>query len=444
MKNKINYKEFGVGFWITLFILSLFVINIPSFIYLAGKNCFDRQNYQSAYNLLKKAYFLKPQNRDIRYCYVKTMTKLKPIEPIQVEMFKITQGKEDDAAQKLAILEVNYWKNNVLNNIGRNYIEQTPFDRNIVRWDPETFPLRVNVEVPISIPDYYKEEIEKAFSEWEKRTEFIQFELTEDKNAQIFIKFEPLPEDICIDGACKYVVAYTTPDIKGAKLRSMTIIMYDTDANGNYFSDKEIYNTILHEIGHALGIMGHSYSSDDLMFMSTMPEFNITRYRSGFQNLSQEDLNTIKLLYKLVPNISNSPVSKMNKNGLIYAPIILGNEIDINNRKIKEAQNYIQSAPEISGGYVDLGVAYADIGKYNEAIAALREGLSHAKTDNDKYIIYYNIAVIYMNTNKLDEAETYIRLAQDVNDNENIEELITNLNHARATNKKPFKINTAK
>ena len=219
----------------------------------------------------------------------------------------------------------------------------------------------------------------------------------------------------------------------------MTITMYDKDANGNYFSDKELYNTILHEIGHALGIMGHSYSSDDLMFMSTIPEFNITRYRSSFQYLSQDDINTIKLLYKLIPNISNTPMSKFDKEGLIYAPIVLGNEKDIAKRKINEALTYIQNAPNLPGGYIDLGVAYADLGKSTEAVNAFREGLSKAQTDNDKYIIYYNIAIVHLNSNKLDEAERYVNLAQDIENTEELLELMTNIQHARSTKQKPFK-----
>ena len=105
------------------------------------------------------------------------MTKLKPVEQIQIDMFKFSQSTENDAAKKLAEFEVNYWKNNIISNTGKNYIEQVPFDRNIVRWDTETFPLKVNIEIPISTPEYYKDEIEKAFLEWEKRTEFIKFEL---------------------------------------------------------------------------------------------------------------------------------------------------------------------------------------------------------------------------------------------------------------------------
>jgi len=442
--NKNKTKQFGVGFWLTLITLSLLVINIPNFLYIAGRSNLNKNNNINAYKLLKSAYFFKPKNKDVRYYYVKSMTKLKPVLQIQMEMFKISQSSVDDAATKLALLEVGFWKNKILTNTGNNYIEQAPYDRNIVRWDVDTFPLKVNIDVPFSTPDYYKDEIEKAFNEWTRRTEFIEFEFTDDKNANIFVKFEPTPEDICMDGVCKYVVAYTNPDIKGNKLRSMNITLYDKDANGNYFSDKEMYNTVLHEIGHALGVMGHSYSSDDLMFMSTMPEFNMTRYRSDLQFLSEVDLNTINLLYKLIPNISNTPVSQMNKEGLIYTPIVLGNEKDIGKRKIKEAQTYIDSAPELPGGYIDLGVAYADIGKYSEAIEALREGLSHAKTDNDKYIIYYNIAVVHLNSNKLDEAETYLNLAKDIYDSDDITELMTNINHARATDKKPFKANTAK
>ena len=215
----------------------------------------------------------------------------------------------------------------------------------------------------------------------------------------------------------------------------------DGTIHARYQDENEVYHTILHEIGHALGIMGHSYSSDDLMYMSTQPNSNITRYRSDFQFLSQDDLNTINLLYKLIPDISNVPMSKFKKEGLIYAPIVLGNEKDINKRKIEEAKNYIESAPELPGGYIDLAIAYAEIEKYSDAIATLREALEHAQTDNDRYIIYYNIAVIHLNSNRLEEAEKYINMAKDLNSSDEILELESNLNHAKASNKKPFRTN---
>lgn len=426
---------------VSIFIILIVVLSIPYLMLAAGKSNLEKNNILKAYKQLRKAYILRPKNRDIRYYYVKSMTELKPTEKIQIEIYKFSQSKIPDSARELANHQVNLWKNNILSNIGDNYIEQASYDKNLLRWDINSFPLKVRLDIPISTPDYYREEIEKAFTDWSLSTGFLEFEFVESGKADIIVKFNPLPDNICEDGICKYVVGYTNPIIKGKILKSMTITMYDKDVNGNYFSDKELYNTILHEIGHALGIMGHSYSSDDLMYMSTQPNSNITRYRSDFQFLSQDDLNTINLLYKLIPDISNVPMSKFKKEGLIYAPIVLGNEKDINKRKIEEAKNYIESAPELPGGYIDLAIAYAEIEKYSDAIATLREALEHAQTDNDRYIIYYNIAVIHLNSNRLEEAEKYINMAKDLNSSDEILELESNLNHAKASNKKPFRTN---
>lgn len=443
-KSKKKRKEFGIEYWITLGISALLVFNIPTFLYFGGKFYLEQNNYGQAYKFLRAAHLFKPKNKDIRYHYVKSMTALKPTLEIQTSIYKFSESPIKDVAKDLANYQVEEWKKIVLNKFGENYIEQVPFDRNVIRWDVTTFPLKIAIEAPEYAPDYYYNEIEKAFAEWENRTNFLEFEFADESEPQITVKFEPLPDDICNETSCKYVVAYTNPDIKGKILKSMTITLYDRDANGNYFSDKEIYNTVLHEIGHALGIMGHSYSSDDLMYMSTMPEFNFTRYRSNFHFLSKEDLNTINLLYKLVPNISNTPISKMDKTGLVYSPIILGNEYQIGMRKVVEAQNYIKSAPDLPGGYIDLGVAYADIGKNTEAVSAFKLAKERATTDNDRYIIYFNLAIVHMNMNKLDDAETFIKLAAEIDNNQDIAELLTNINHAKASNSKPFKTNIFK
>ena len=440
--NKIKTNKVIIG--LIAFVLLLVFFNVPFFLYSAGKSNLEKNQYVKAYKQLKRAYVLRPKNKNFRYYYVKSMTYLKPIEEIQKEMFNFAQSKQPDAAQKLADYQVNEWKNNILGNLGEHYIEHAPFDSQILRWDTNTFPLKVKLTIPITTPDYYREEIEKAFIEWSLQTGFLKFEFVESGDADIIVEFSPLPDNICEDGVCKYVVAYTTPKISGNVLKSMTITMYDKDANGNYFSDKELYNTVLHEIGHALGIMGHSYSSDDLMYMSMQTDINFTRYRNDFQYLSKDDLNTINLLYKMIPDVSNVPMSKFKKEGLIYAPIVLGNEKQINNRKVQEALNYIKSAPELPSGYIDLAIAYAELEKYAKAIEELRNALERAKTDEERYLIYYNIAVIYLNSNKLEEAEQYLELAKTLNNSEDIAELESNLNHAKAANKKPFKTNINK
>lgn len=436
MSKKTIFKIFVA---IALIVTAILINLIPNIYFNSGKKYLEHNNIVKAYKNLKAAYNFNPSNKDYRYYYVKVMCNLKPTEKIQKEMYELSQGGENDSAQKLAASQIEIWKANILSNIGSNYIEQAPFDKNLVRWDENTFPLKVRVEVPENTPEYYQTEIFKAFRQWALSTGFLRFEKAEKGQANIIVKFLPLPADVCKEGNCKYVVAYTNPKFSGRNLKSMTITMYDKDANGNLFSDKEIYNTILHEIGHALGVMGHSYSSDDLMYMSTKKDPNFTRYRSDFQFLSHKDINTIKLLYKLIPDISNTPMSHFNKDGLIYAPIVLGNDSDIGHRKLKEAENYVKSAPELPGGYIDLAIAYADLNKTKDAVEVLRKALELSKSDSEKFIVYYNIAVIYLNTNKLDEAEKYAQLAKNITNSEDINDLISNISHAKATNKKPFR-----
>ena len=361
---------------------------------------------------------------------------------VQKYLFEIAESKEDDSARQLAEMQISHWQDNILANIGEHYIEQVPLDNRIIRWDEKTFPLKIAItdNSNIDIPPYYRTEILEAFAQWQTAADFLKFEEIQNaKEADIVVDIIPLPDNVCEGQVCRYVVGFTTPKYKGSNLKKMTISLYDKDPYGNYFSDKELYNTILHEIGHALGIMGHSYSSEDLMYMTTENSSFYSPYRSSFQYLSSKDINTIKLLYKLIPDITNTPLKQMDTKGLIYAPIVLGSSEDISSRKLEEAKNYIKNAPDIAGGYIDLGIAYAELNKTNEAVKAMNKALELAKSDNEKYMANYNLAALYMNNGKLDKALIYAKEAQNIYDSNEIKDLITNINHAKSSKKKPFK-----
>lgn len=68
------------------------------------------------------------------------------------------------------------------------------------------------------------------------------------------------------------------------------------DPTGQFHSDTEIRSIALHEIGHALGIKGHSNNPHDIMYPSLQPQ--TTR-------LSARDVATLKVLYQRKPDITN-------------------------------------------------------------------------------------------------------------------------------------------
>ncbi len=419
-----------------LFLLLIFSVClkfVPDFYYHRGMGELNRKDYVSAYKNLKKAYSLNDKNKDYRYGFVEALSHLAPSITVQKQVFEIANDSYNDSAHQKALNIIGQWREKITIDFGDNYIEQVPTDTQIIRWDESKFPIKTAITSDSKevLPEYYKTEILKALSQWQASTGFIKFQTVDNvKNANIVIKITPTPANICNESICRYVVGYTTPDYSGKKLNQMVITLYDKDANGNFFSDKELYNTILHETGHALGIMGHSYSSEDLMYMdNTENKTFYAPYRSSFQYLSSKDINTIKLLYKLLPDITNS--DKVDYTNLIYPPIVLGTSEQINNRKINEAKNYIRKNPKLMMGYIDLASAYSTAGKDKESLKILHKALSLANTENEKYICFYNIAVVYLNLNNPDKALTYANKAKEISDDNSVKDLIMNITHLR-------------
>ena len=425
-----------LSLFIALILIFVVIKFLPAYYYKKGVNFYNNKNYTQSYLYLKKALAFNHTNHDYRYYYIQSLSHLSPNLKVQKEVFNISVDSLNDSAQEVAINKIDEWRYNITRNIGNNYIEQVPMDNKIIRWDIEKFPIKINIvnETSNTLPDYYNIEINKAFSQWQTSVDILSFEIS-DKNPNIIVKISETPKNICDIGECRFVVGYTEPQINGDNLKSMTITLYNKDPYGNYFSDKELYNTILHEIGHALGIMGHSYSSEDIMYMSTKGNNSIySPFRSSFQYLSTKDINTIKLLYKLYPDITNT--DGISTKGLVYPPIILGTRKDITKRKLKEAQNYIKKAPNLALGYIDAGIAYAELGKENEAIKALTTAFELSKTNNEKYISAFNISTVYFNSKDYDKALTFAEVAQRLSDTDDIKNLIMNIKHAKINSKK--------
>ena len=89
-----------------------------------------------------------------------------------------------------------------------------------------------------------------------------------------------------------------------------------------YMDEKEVFHTILHEIGHALGL-GHSPYTSDIMY---------TPHQYGVVNLSQRDVNTVRWLYDLP---YGSSLKSLNAAYSMHATSIDDIIYQITNKKVK-------------------------------------------------------------------------------------------------------------
>jgi len=264
----------------------------------------------------------------------------------------------------------------------------------------EKLPITYNFNISQDIPKHFIREIENALTEWEKATEYqIVFNETNEKPNIVFNFNSNNPAD---EDDKKYIVAYTIPNVENNDLINMEVIFYLKNPQGKYYDNNQVYNTALHEIAHALGFMGHSNDKKNIMYLTKDSKDLLVNKR---EELTLADINTIKLLYKLKPEITNSKELAGE-----YIPLIaLGSNKEVSTAKIREAKNYIKTAPNLPNGYMDLAEGFVAIKRYADAIRSLEKALQMADTSEFKRMIYYNLAVAYFYIDNLELANDYLK-----------------------------------
>ncbi len=171
------------------------------------------------------------------------------------------------------------------------YLQEHLKDGKLIRWPDQCFPLPVYV-APCSwysmseLDRYtYKQMVLDALHEWERvgkgKYSFLIVDNLND--SQINVEWRRVDRKSL--GNCSFNYD------KNSRLYSAEVSIGISDGiiHKKYMDENEVYHTILHEIGHALGL-GHSKNDNDIMY---------TPHKYGVVKLSERDINSVRWLYSL-------------------------------------------------------------------------------------------------------------------------------------------------
>ena len=403
-------------FLVVVVLLIWFNLDLKQLHLQKANSCFEKGDYICAQINYEKAFEFGEQDSDARNNYLETIFD-SPIDVKALEKLeKFIEYKLDDSAQIRAEYFMYDLNREVNSKYPGNFILQAPTTGGVVRWGNR--PITYGFNSSEKVPSYFIEEVKNAFEEWTDATngEFEFVQKRENPNIVIeFLKHNPAEPD-----GKKYIVAYTNSVINSNRLNTMYIYFYLKGVNGEYFSPNQVYNTALHEIAHALGFMGHSHDKNNLLYATKDSEVVRNDERDS---LTLADINTIKLLYKIKPDITN--VEDLESK---YTPyLILGSDKEIYNHKLKEALNYIKDSPNLPNGYIDAASCYMDMKNYKKAIIYLEKAAKFADRVDFEKIVYYNLAIAYMYDKNYDMAKKYVYKSFEIEDSQSVHHLLAEI-----------------
>lgn len=205
----------------------------------------------------------------------------------------------------------------------------TRFDRDCITVYTDTIPLEV---------EGYAEALRRSLSLWEQATEGkLQFDLTPDAAAaDIRIKWAYQQDR---RQSSEYIGEAML--VRGGEGFHVEIEVSLRDRTSLQLHPPEIVQTaLLHEIGHAIGLWGHSGDPSDVMY-----------YASTAQTPTARDIATWTK--------------------------VSGTKIDtpFHKQALRTLQAEIEDDPTVAGNHYLIGMVYADLGDYRRAINALQHAL---------------------------------------------------------------------
>ena len=252
-----------------------------------GKEAFYKENYGLAQKFFLQELQNNSENYPCRYFLAHTYVYTGDTVKAKEEYSKIITFAPNKKLQKLAMqslhnLNTQAQTAKTAEKISdENYFDNIKIANTYVRW--REFPINVYVQ-----PSDYSNLIKTAFSEWQKVSGgLVSFNFVSNINSAQITTIITRDTTLSQDGfrAGNAVIKAKNKTIYNAQIYILDI----NPKTGEILSPEIIYSTTLHEIGHALGLQGHSPDTNDIMASVNS---------QGKKSITKRDLNTLKLLYR--------------------------------------------------------------------------------------------------------------------------------------------------
>lgn len=367
-----------------LLILILLVITPCSFaadMFTLGVNAYNSKQFPQAKSYFASAVSQSPNNINIRYWYCLALVKNNELDTARTNyQYIISQAPNsqearysrqgltilDDYISKNASLSLKYQDDNYIKNMYRGGI--------LYRWKPGS----INVYIQ---PGLNQALAKRAFDEWEYKTsQAVSFVFVDSPTyAKIKVSFVDKLNKNVYDGS--FQAGNCSYEFQGKYMGGATLSILTVSPNGQKLSQNTLYMVLLHEIGHSIGLLGHSTNPSDVMCTAAK------RIGTG---LSKRDINSATTLYRGYQQYDNSTLS---------------------NAKINEYKEFAAKVPSNPQSWIDLGNSCFQAKQYTEAISAYQKAVNLRSNDISLFI---NMSASYFNIGNYTNAAYYSKKALSV------------------------------
>ncbi|MCQ2958126.1 MAG: matrixin family metalloprotease, partial [Candidatus Gastranaerophilales bacterium] len=286
-----------------------------------GKAAFNKKDYKTANTYFVKALIADPNNATCRYYYAQTLTYLNNYAQAKKEYKYVTLLAPNTKLAEYSFQSIAYLDKKTASNTSNstanpnansqslsndNYIKKALTTKGtLVTWDSDRMPLKVYLDNSKKVSVVYVNAVKAALNTWQSASSglFSYLIVNDPKIADINIAFKGMAQK-----SENQNLGITHYMYKDEYISHINMEMYTLGPSYKPLKDYDVYTVALHELGHALGIVGHSDNKDDVMHATYDPSVHNAR-----TTLTLRDKNTIQALYSIDKNPYSTSLTSINK-----------------------------------------------------------------------------------------------------------------------------------